>query len=75
MVLKIHDLPIFHAATRTLKTKSWSRLVKVSHTWSQGQIGHKYTFDQPRPTSTNILLRVKIRKSISYKEAKRVISA
>ena len=24
-----------------LKTKSWSKLVKVSRTWSPGQIGHK----------------------------------
>ena len=31
-----------------LKTKSWSKLVKVSRTWSPGQIGHRWSSDQVR---------------------------
>ncbi len=31
-----------------LKTKSWSKLVKLSRTWSLGQVGHKWSSDELR---------------------------
>ncbi len=51
----------------SLKTKSWSRLVKVSRTWSQGKIGHKWSGDQLRivPASSHLtsLLMVSVNLS------------
>ena len=42
----IYRIPVCTWVYQTLKTKSWSKLVKVSRTWSPGQTGHKWSSDQ-----------------------------
>ena len=44
-IITIFSIPLLWS---TLKTKSWSKLVKVSRTWSPGQISHKWSSDQLR---------------------------
>ena len=57
----------FQYSQSALKTKSWSRLVKVSRTWSRGQICHKWPGDQlpivPAISHLTSLLMVSVNQS------------